>query len=165
MSGATEYRSATSDINPSILASRLRALFVFMTTPFTHNDFGDHCRSLRTRPRCAAFFCRRLYAFLFAALTAAQRFLDASAIAFLSAALIFRFGLADAVAGFDGSDSPRIFAQRRCWASLILRRAAEENFRRLGEASLAAAAVFAEPPVRRFRSSAICWSIRVFCDS
>jgi hypothetical protein len=32
----SEYRSITSDINTSILASRLRALFAFMTTPFRH---------------------------------------------------------------------------------------------------------------------------------
>jgi hypothetical protein len=32
-----EYRSVTSDINASILASRLRALFVFMTTPLSQN--------------------------------------------------------------------------------------------------------------------------------
>jgi len=50
----------------------------------------------------------------FAALTAAQRFRVASAIAFLPAALIFHFVLAGTLAGFDGSDSPRIFAQRRC---------------------------------------------------
>src|SRR5450759_5871684 len=30
-----EYRSVTSDINISILASRLRALFAFMTPPFS----------------------------------------------------------------------------------------------------------------------------------
>src|ERR1035441_9606365 len=37
-----EYRSVTSDINASILASRLRALFVFMTTPIVHSaaDFA-----------------------------------------------------------------------------------------------------------------------------
>jgi hypothetical protein len=54
------------------------------------------------------------YDFPFAALTAAQRFLDASAIAFLPAVLIFRFGLAGAVAGADGADSPLILAHRRC---------------------------------------------------
>jgi hypothetical protein len=32
-----EYRSVTSDINASILASRLRALFAFMTTPLSHD--------------------------------------------------------------------------------------------------------------------------------
>src|SRR6202521_6447857 len=37
MRGAlAEYRSVTSDINASILASRLRALFAFITTPFSH---------------------------------------------------------------------------------------------------------------------------------
>lgn len=103
--------------------------------------------------------------FPFAALTAAQRFLDASAIAFLPAALIFRFGLARTVARFDDPDSPRIFAQRRCWASLILSRVSAEDFRRLGKVPSAVAAVFAGPGIRRLRSSAICWAIRVFCDS
>src|ERR1019366_8038879 len=48
MPGALEYRSVTSDINASILAIRLRALFVFMTTPFSHGDRRHHCRSLGT---------------------------------------------------------------------------------------------------------------------
>src|ERR1035441_6057608 len=48
MWGALEYRSVISDINASILASRLRALFVFMTTPYSHGDRCHHCRSLGT---------------------------------------------------------------------------------------------------------------------
>src|ERR1039458_4725523 len=44
MSGALEYRFVTSEINPSILESRLRAFFVFMNTPFSYGDCGDHCR-------------------------------------------------------------------------------------------------------------------------
>jgi hypothetical protein len=35
-SALDEYRSVTPDINASILASRLRALFAFMTTPLGH---------------------------------------------------------------------------------------------------------------------------------
>ena len=117
------------------------------------------------RPLASGLLRRMGYDFPFAAFTAAQRFRDASAIALLPAALIFRFGLAGTVAGFAGSDSPRIFAHRRCWASFILRRASAENFRRLGEVPAAGAAVLAGPPARRRLSSAICWSIRVFCDS
>ena len=103
----------------------------------------------------AAFFGVRVTAFVFAALTVAQRLRAASAIAFLPAALIFRFGLASALIGVDGSDSPRIFAHRRCWASFILRRVSAENFRRLGAVPSGLAAFVTGLPVRRLRSSAI----------
>src|ERR1035441_2862576 len=105
------------------------------------------------------------YDFPFFALTAAQRFRAASAMAFLPAALIFRFGLADTLAGVAGSDPPLILAHLFCWASFILCRVAAENLRRLGGVLSAGAAVFALPPVRRPLSSAICWSIRVFWNS
>jgi hypothetical protein len=62
----------------------------------------------------------------------AQRFLSAATIAALPALLSFRLGfVVSAAAGAGGSDSPRTFAHRRCWASFILRRAAAENFLRL----------------------------------
>jgi hypothetical protein len=49
MWGASEYRSATSDINASILASRLRALFAFMTTPLSQNTTPHACVRQRLR--------------------------------------------------------------------------------------------------------------------
>jgi hypothetical protein len=104
------------------------------------------------------------YDFPFPALTAAQRFLDASAIALLPAALIFRFVLAGALAGAKDLDSPLILAHLALCASAILRRAAAENFRRLGEV-ISSVVVLAGPPFSMARSSAICWSIRAFCDS
>ena len=96
------------------------------------------------------------YDFPFAALTAAQRFLDTSAVALLPAALILHFDLAGAVAGADGSDLPRIFAHRRCWASFILRRVSAESFQRFGVVPAAVAAVFAGPSLKGEKSLA--WS-------
>jgi hypothetical protein len=104
----------------------------------------------------AVFLLAGCSGFPFAALTAAQRFLVASAIAFLPAALIFRFVLAGTLAGFDGSDSPRIFAQRSCWASFILRRVSAESFQRFGVVPAAVAAVFAGPSLKGEKSLA--WS-------
>src|ERR1022692_1429922 len=49
MWGAFEYRSATSDINASILASRLRAFFAFMTTPLSQNTTPHACLRQRLR--------------------------------------------------------------------------------------------------------------------
>ena len=102
-----------------------------------------------------AFFVAEGSGFSFAASTAAQRLRAASAIVFLPTSLIFRFGLGDTVTGVDGSDAPRIFAHRRCWASLILRRVAAENFRRLGRVPFGLAAGSAGRPFGMARSSAI----------
>ena len=118
---------------------------VFLAATFLPPDFS-----------LVVLFAEYGYDFPFAALTAARRFLDASAIAFLPSALIFRFGLADAMAGFDGSDLPRIFAQRSCWASFILRRVSAESFQRFGVVPAAVAAVFAGPSLKGEKSLA--WS-------
>src|ERR1035441_3860981 len=50
----TEYRSVTSDISASILASRLSALFVFMTIPFfTFDSAVDFAGTLDVKLACA----------------------------------------------------------------------------------------------------------------
>src|ERR1017187_2030888 len=65
MWGAFEYRSATSDINASILASRLRALFAFMTTPLSQNTTPHACIRQRLRKHRARGRRRRAQAALF----------------------------------------------------------------------------------------------------
>jgi hypothetical protein len=102
-------------------------------------------------------------AFPASAFFAAQRFFKAATIAALPALLSYRFGFN----GSDvaGSDSARMFAQRRCWASFIRLRAVVENFRRLRPGASGATAVSAAPPGSIARSSAICLSNRLFCES
>src|ERR1035438_5560438 len=66
-----------------------------------------------------------------AAFLAAQRFLSAATIAAFPALLSFRFAFGGSgMAGAGGSDSPRILAHRRCWASFMHLLAAAENFLR-----------------------------------
>jgi hypothetical protein len=115
----------------------------------------------------AVFFLVAGFGFAVAVFFAAHRFFNAATIAALPALLSFRLGFeGSVVADGAGPDSLRIFAHRRCWASFIRRRAAAENFLRLRVgASGVAAAVDLLPPSSMVRSSAICWSIRVFCDS
>src|ERR1017187_1806146 len=58
-----EYRSVTSNIDASILASRLRALFAFMTTPLSHVSLCGGfrwCARCQNRLRCRRFLRRRL---------------------------------------------------------------------------------------------------------
>ena len=115
----------------------------------------------------AVFFLAAGFGFAVAVFFAAHRFFNAATIAALPALLSFRLGFEGVVvADGAGLDSPRIFAHRRCWASFIRRRAAAENFLRLRiGASGVAAAVDLLPPSTMARSSAICWSIRVFYNS
>jgi hypothetical protein len=101
-----------------------------------------------------------------AAFFAAHRFFNAATIAALPDLLSFRFGFDVSVAAGAGvSDSPRILAQRRCWASFIRRRAAAENFFRflVGASGVAPGAPW--PLFKRLRSSAIWASMRTFCAS
>jgi hypothetical protein len=100
----------------------------------------------------AAFYAEKVCYFPFAALTAAQRFRAASAIAFLPATLILRFGLAEylwlapavRIHAFDLGPSLLLGHPS------FLRRVAAENLRRLGGVLSAGFAVLATgPPVRR----------------
>jgi hypothetical protein len=102
----------------------------------------------------------------FAAFANRQRFFVAATIRFMPSSLIRRldFGGSDVAAETGGPDSPRIFAHRRCWASFIRFRAAEENLLRLRVVGPGVAAV-SGPPESMALSSEICWSIRIFCDS
>src|ERR1035437_8081212 len=96
-------------------------------------------------------------AFPASARTRSQRALIAPTIAALPALLSFRFGFdASDLTSAGGSDSPRILAHRRCWASFIRRRAAAENFLRwLVGGPGVVAAVGLVPPDSMARSSAI----------
>jgi hypothetical protein len=111
-----------------------------------------------------AFFTAAFFAF-FAAWNAAQRFLVASEIAFLPAALILRFGFA--VTGDDGDSVwPLDSAHRFRCASPMRFLAAALMFRRLGfVGSGVAEADCAGPAESMERSSAICVSIWSFCCS
>src|ERR1039458_8955759 len=94
----------------------------------------------------AAAFCKR------------HRFFVAATILAMPSLLKRRFAFAG-LAGADGSDSPRILAHRRCWASFMRFRAAALIFRRLRLAGSGLAADSGEPPERMARSSAIRASI------
>jgi hypothetical protein len=90
------------------------------------------------------------------ALTLAQRLRLASAIAFLPAALSFRFALgASGVTGDDGADCFFDSAHRFRWASPMRFRAAALIFRRLPFGLSVVAAVAVGPPGNMARSSAI----------
>src|ERR1035437_8758118 len=58
-----EYRSVTSDINISILASRLRALFAFMTTPFSPRSICRQPASLLRFELCPPYSADDQFAF------------------------------------------------------------------------------------------------------
>src|ERR1039458_10619505 len=95
----------------------------------------------------AVFLALAGCAFAASALFCAHRRRTASWIAFLPAALSFRFGFgATGVAGADGSDSPLMLAHRRCWASFMRCRAAAENFLRFLVGATGVAAVSPGPP-------------------
>src|ERR1019366_1477621 len=110
-----------------------------------------------------AFFSAGFFA-CFVAWNAAQRFLVASEMAFLPAALILRFGFAVAVLD-GGSASPLDAAQRFRCASPMRFRAAALIFRRLPFGTPGLATDSAGPPSSMAWSSAIWRSILVFCDS
>jgi hypothetical protein len=100
-----------------------------------------------------------------AALTLAHRSFVAAMILAIPALLIRRLGFgASGVASAGGSDSPRIFAHLRCWASFMRHRAAAENFLRFLVGASGVAGV-AGPPGSIARSSAILVSICRFCSS
>jgi hypothetical protein len=117
---------------------------------------GDSFR-LATDFLAAAFLATAGAAFPASARTRSQRALIAPTIAALPALLSFRFGFdASDLTSAGGSDSPRILAHRRCWASFIRRRAAAENFLRwLVGGPGVVAAVGLVPPDSMARSSAI----------
>ena len=101
----------------------------------------------------------------FVAVFPAQRFFKAATIAALPAALSLRFVFgtgAVTAAGTGASDSPLIFAHRRCWASFIRLRAVAENFLRLPFVGSGVAVVPEELPSSMARSSAILVSMRAF---
>src|ERR1017187_3711923 len=114
----------------------------------------------------AAGVCWALAALAASALTLAQRLLVASAMAFLPAALSFRFALgASGVTGDGGSDSFLDSAHRFRWASPMRLRAAALILRRLPFGASDKAAVSVGVPVSIWRSSTIWVSIRLFCSS
>jgi hypothetical protein len=96
---------------------------------------------------------------------AAWRFFRAATILARPSALNFRFGFFVSAAGADGSDSPRVLDHLARCANAIFLRAAALNFRFGGAVSDVAVVDSAELPDSIARSSAICVSIRVFCDS
>jgi hypothetical protein len=107
-----------------------------------------------------AFSCCAL-----AALTLAHRSYVAAMILAIPALLIRRLGFgASGVASAGGSDSARIFAHLRCWASFMCRRAAAEIFFRFPVGASGVVGV-AEPPGSIARSSAILVSICRLCSS
>jgi hypothetical protein len=100
-----------------------------------------------------------------AALTLAHRSFVAATILAIPALLIRRLGFgASGVASAGGSDSTRIFAHLRCWASFMRRRVAAENFFRFPVGASGVVGV-AEPPGSIARSSAILVSICRLCSS
>ena len=114
----------------------------------------------------ATFFAAAGCAFAaFSALTFAQRRFVAAMIFLMPSALIRRLGFGGSgEAGDDGSAVPLMAAHRLFCPSAILRRAAAEILRFFGAIS-GIAAVSTRRPDSIARSSAICWSIRVFCAS
>jgi hypothetical protein len=104
---------------------------------------------------------------LAAALFAAHRFFVASEIAFLPAALIFRFGLAAVLVSIFGSPVPLTFAHRRRWPSLMRSKASGLTFRFPPRVPLmgTVAGAALEVPVSMARNSAIWASILCFCPS
>src|ERR1017187_4212664 len=109
--------------------------------------------------------CWALAAVAASALTLAQRLRLASAMAFLPAALSFRFGLAASGATGDGSDSFLASAHRFRCASPMRFLAAALIFRRLPFGAAGVTAVAVGPPWNMAWSSAIWASIRSFWDS
>jgi hypothetical protein len=113
----------------------------------------------------ATFFCAAGFVFAAAAWTAAHLFFVASEIAFLPAALSFRFGFDGSIAaGADGSDSPFSFAHL-AFCPRAIRRLAAAEILRFSAGAFGVASAPAEPPFSMERSSAICVSIRSFSCS
>src|SRR5208337_1474769 len=90
----------------------------------------------------AAAFCNR------------HRFLVAAMILAIPSLLIRRFAFG-ALAGADGSDSPRIFAHLAFCAIAIFRLEAAENLLRLRVGAFSVVADLTGPPISTARSSAI----------
>ena len=121
-------------------------------------------------PASAAFlttaFLRAGAAFAASALFCAHRLLAASWMAFLPAAESFRLAFgASGLTFAGGSDSPRILAHRRCWASCIRRRVAAENFLRLRGVASGVVAAWLGRLGSIARTSAIWASTRFFWAS
>ena len=122
--------------------------------------------------RLATVLCDCVAAFLapagcaFAVRLSAQRRFEASEMARLPAALIFRLGFArsDLAADSGVVDAAFIAAHRFFWPSAIRRRAAALTLRfRVGASGVVVPSVL--PPDNMARSSPIWASIRLFCDS
>ena len=114
----------------------------------------------------AAFLAPAGCAFAVSPRLSAQRRCEASEMARLPAALIFRLGFGGAGLAADPGvlDSAFIAAHRFFWPSAIRRRAAALTFRfRLGASAATVPSVL--PPDNMARSSPIWVSIRLFCDS
>ena len=79
------------------------------------------------------FFATVLFlaAWAFSALTLAHLAFVAAIMRAIPAFEMRRLGFAGGAAAWVGSDSPRILAHRRCWASFMRLRVAAENFLRL----------------------------------
>src|ERR1035441_2012728 len=148
---ATQFAAGTAGGVAAAFCGRLAAPFF---AAFREAFTGAFFVAVFLEAFLAAGACWALAA---SALTLAQRFLVASEMAFLPAALSFRFGLG--ASGATGDDVFLASAHRFRCASPMRFRAAALIFRRLPFGPPGAAAVAVGPPGSMARSSAIWASI------